>query len=140
MGAYWQGHTPCAAVVPDLIEFTDFHTALADAEQQTVLATLHDPRYVDLAPPQVYAQLLEDWHYLCSIRTMYPLLVANYEDRERRAVASHVVYTGQTLNCGKLLQIDYRRGSTDASCGLRLIDEIQGGCPVAVRPGHHEKP
>jgi len=29
-------------------------------EQQTVLAILHEPHFVDLAPPQVYAQLLEE--------------------------------------------------------------------------------
>jgi len=71
--------------------------ALSDAEQQKVLATLHDPRFVDLAPSQVYAQLLEQGQYLCSIRTMYRLLAANNEVRERRAVASHVVYTKPEL-------------------------------------------
>jgi putative transposase len=41
--------------------------ALSDVEQQTVLATLHEPRFVDKAPPQIYAQLLEEGRYLCSI-------------------------------------------------------------------------
>ena len=58
--------------------------ALSDSEQQAVLATLHETRFVDLAPPQVYAQLLEEGQYLCSIRTMYRLLAANQEVRERR--------------------------------------------------------
>ena len=71
--------------------------ALSRAERQTVLATLHKPRFVDLAPPQVYAQLLEEGRYLCSIRTMYRLLAANDEVRERRAVASRVVYTKPEL-------------------------------------------
>jgi putative transposase len=71
--------------------------ALSEAEQQTVLATLHEARFVDLAPPQVYAQLLEEGRYLCSIRTMYRLLEANNEVRERRAVASRVVYTKPEL-------------------------------------------
>ena len=71
--------------------------ALSDAEQKTVLATLHAPRFVDLAPPQVYAQLLEEGQYLCSIRTMYRLLAANHEVRERRAVACRVVYTKPEL-------------------------------------------
>ena len=71
--------------------------ALSDAEQQTVLATLHEPRFVDLAPPQVYAQLLEEGRYLCSIRTMYRLLAASHKVRERRAVASRVVYTKPEL-------------------------------------------
>jgi len=71
--------------------------ALSQAERQTVLATLHQPRFVDLAPPQVYAQLLEEGRYLCSVRTMYRLLAANDEVRERRAVASRVVYTKPEL-------------------------------------------
>jgi len=71
--------------------------ALSEAEQQTVLTTLHAPRFVDLAPPQVYAQLLEEGQYLCSIRTMYRLLAPNNEVRERRAVASRVVYTKPEL-------------------------------------------
>jgi putative transposase len=71
--------------------------ALSEAEQQTVLATLHDPRFMDLAPSQIYAQLLEEGHYLCSIRTMYRLLAAHQEVRERRAVASHPIYTQPEL-------------------------------------------
>jgi len=71
--------------------------ALSESEQTTVLATLHAPRFVDLAPPQVYTQLLEEGQYLCSIRTMYRLLAANHEVRERRAVASRVVYTKPEL-------------------------------------------
>jgi len=71
--------------------------ALTEAEQQAVLAILNDPRFMDLAPPQVYAQLLEEGRYLCSIRTMYRLLAANNEIRERRAVASHVVYSKPEL-------------------------------------------
>ena len=71
--------------------------ALSQAERQTVLATLHEPRFVDLAPPQVYAHLLEEGRYLCSIRTMYRLLAANDEVRERRAVASHPVYSKPEL-------------------------------------------
>lgn len=71
--------------------------ALSEAERHTVLATLHEPRFVDLAPPQVYARLLEEGRYLCSIRTMYRLLAAHDEVRERRAVASRVVYTKPEL-------------------------------------------
>jgi putative transposase len=71
--------------------------ALSEAEQQKVLDMLHAPRFVDLAPSQAYAQLLEEGKYLCSIRTMYRLLAANSELRERRAVASHPVYTKPEL-------------------------------------------
>ncbi len=71
--------------------------ALSDVEQETVLATRHEPRFVEVAPPQVYAQLLEEGRYLCSIRTMYRLLAAHQEVRERRAVAAHPGYTQPEL-------------------------------------------
>jgi putative transposase len=71
--------------------------ALSNDEQQKVLMVLHEPRFVDLPPAQVYAQLLEEGCYLCSIRTMYRILEANNEVRERRAVTSHPVYTKPEL-------------------------------------------
>ena len=37
--------------------------ALSETERQKVLDTLHAPRFVDLAPSQVYAQLLEEGSY-----------------------------------------------------------------------------
>jgi len=39
---------------------------------------------VDLAPVEVYATLLDESRYLCSERTMYRILAANQEVRERR--------------------------------------------------------
>lgn len=58
--------------------------ALSRAERQTVLDTLHSPRFVDKAPRHVYAALLDEGAYLCSIRTMYRILEAHGEVRERR--------------------------------------------------------
>jgi len=64
--------------------------ALAPAEQAAVLAQLHSPRFVDLAPREIYATLLDEGHYLCSPRTMYRLLEAAHEGRERRNQLRHV--------------------------------------------------
>jgi len=50
---------------------------------------LHSPEYCDLAPAQVWARLLDDGVYLCSIRTMYRLLAAAGENRERRRQRTH---------------------------------------------------
>ena len=71
--------------------------ALSDGERQKVLETLNSPRFVDDAPPQVYAKLLDEGQYLCSVRTMYRLLNENGEVRERRKVASHPVYAKPEL-------------------------------------------
>jgi len=66
--------------------------ALPAAERSGVLAVLHEPRFVDLAPPQVYASLLDEGRYLCSLRTMYRILGANQEIRERRDQRRHPAY------------------------------------------------
>ena len=62
---------------------------LTEPERQHVLSVLRSPEYRDLAPAQVWAQLLDDGIYLCSIRTMYRLLTAAGENRERRRQRTH---------------------------------------------------
>jgi putative transposase len=66
--------------------------ALDPQERGEVLAQLHEPRFVDLAPRQVYAQLLDEGRYLCSLRTMYRILDENREVRERRDQLRHPEY------------------------------------------------
>ena len=58
--------------------------ALDPIERQTVLETLHSERFLDVAPAQVHATLLDEGTYLCSPRTMYRLLDAAGEIKERR--------------------------------------------------------
>jgi putative transposase len=65
---------------------------LAAEERQTVLETLNSPRFVDQAPAEVYARLLDEGTYLCSIRTMYRLLDQEDEVRERRDQLQHPQY------------------------------------------------
>lgn len=71
--------------------------ALAQAETAAVLAVLHEPRFADLAPAQVHTRLLDEQRYLCSERTMYRILAANDEVRERRAQLRHPVYAPPEL-------------------------------------------
>lgn len=64
--------------------------ALSAAERAEVLAVLHEPRFVDLAPGEVYAILLDEGRYLCSEATMYRLLRDTHGGvRERRRQATH---------------------------------------------------
>ena len=63
--------------------------ALDVQERRAVLDVLHEPRFVDLAPAEVYATLLDEQRYLCSERTMYRVLEANQEVRERRNQLRH---------------------------------------------------
>lgn len=71
--------------------------ALSDDERADVLALLHQPDYVDLAPAQIVAKLLDESRYLCSERTMYRLLEANKECRERRDQLRHPIYSAPEL-------------------------------------------
>jgi putative transposase len=63
--------------------------ALSAVERAEVLSVLHDERFVDQAPASVYANLLDEGRYLCSIPTMYRVLRAAGEVRERRRQATH---------------------------------------------------
>ena len=71
--------------------------ALAPVEQQRVLDVLHEDRFLDLAPAQVYATLLDEGVYHCAERTMYRVLAAHHELRERRAQRRHPIYTAPEL-------------------------------------------
>lgn len=66
--------------------------ALAEAEQQQVLAVLHGERFQDAAPAAIHARLLDEGQYLCSPRTMYRLLQRRGESRERRDQLIHPPY------------------------------------------------
>jgi putative transposase len=71
--------------------------SLGTDERRHVMAVLHEPRFVDVAPPQVYASLLDEGRYLCSLRTMYRILAANHEVRERRDQLRHPEYAKPEL-------------------------------------------
>jgi len=71
--------------------------ALIPAERQAVLDVLHSERFVDQSPAEVQATLLEEHTYLCSTRTMYRILDAAAEVRERRNQARHPAYAKPEL-------------------------------------------
>jgi hypothetical protein len=63
--------------------------ALTPREQAAVLAALDSPEYVDAAPAQIYAALLDQGIYLGSISTMYRILREHDQVKERRRQARH---------------------------------------------------
>src|ERR1022692_3830840 len=71
--------------------------ALDAAERQAVLDHLHSERFRDKAPVEVYATLLDENIYLCSIRTMHRILAQNGELKERRNQPRHPQYTKPEL-------------------------------------------
>ncbi len=63
--------------------------ALSEIERQALLDVLYSERFADCAPASVYATLLDEGRYLGSVRTMYRLLAALGQSRERRNQIVH---------------------------------------------------
>ena len=63
--------------------------ALTSPERAHVLAVLTSDRFVDKSVAQVWATLLDEGTYLCSMSTMHRVLRANHAAGERRAQATH---------------------------------------------------
>jgi putative transposase len=66
--------------------------ALPPAEQERVRDLLNSERFADSSPRQMYGTLLDEEQYLCSVSTMYRILRAHKEVRERRHQKRHPVY------------------------------------------------
>ncbi len=63
--------------------------ALTEDERTQILDVLAGERFVDRAPAEIVATLLDEGRYLCSERTMYRLLAAERPVRERRNQLTH---------------------------------------------------
>lgn len=66
--------------------------ALSQEERANVRQVLNSERFQDFAPREVYATLLDEGQYLCHWRTMYRILEAHDEVRERRNQLRHPSY------------------------------------------------
>jgi len=66
--------------------------ALSTEQRGQVRDTLNSDRFMDKAPREVYATLLDEGEYLCSVRTMYRILDENKAVRERRDQLKHPNY------------------------------------------------
>jgi putative transposase len=71
--------------------------ALSDEETQEVLTVLDSDLFMEKAPRQVYAALLDEKRHLCSVRTMYRVLAKQGQVRERRDQRRHPTYVKPEL-------------------------------------------
>jgi putative transposase len=71
--------------------------ALSAAEKADVRRALDSARFQDQAPREVYATLLDEGRYLCSVSSLYRILRDNDEVRERRDQLCHPVYAKPEL-------------------------------------------
>src|SRR3990167_7100069 len=85
---FYRGQGPATAPAPR----PSPPRTLSAEERQAVLATLHSDRFIDTAPATVYATLLDEGRYHCSIRTLYRILDEQAEVKERRNQLRHPVY------------------------------------------------
>ena len=82
---YPRGHTPASS------RPMPAH-ALSASERAEVRSVLNSTYFMDRAPRQIYAALLDKGQYLCHWRTMYRILHDFSEVRERRNQRRHPVY------------------------------------------------
>jgi putative transposase len=82
---------------PEPAERAPSPRALEPEERAAVVEALTSERFVDAAPRQVWARLLDEGVYLCSVATMYRILRAEGGSRERRDQLRHPVYAKPEL-------------------------------------------
>lgn len=70
---------------------------LSAAERGQVHEELNSKRFADASPAAVWATLLDEGRYLCSVRTMYRILAEHGEVHERRNQLTHPPYAKPEL-------------------------------------------
>jgi len=90
--SYYHAHSSLGSVsemdAPETERSTSTR-ALSTTERQTVYDLLVSDRFVDDAPRQVYATLLDEGEYHCSVSTMYRILREHNALSERRNQRQH---------------------------------------------------
>jgi putative transposase len=79
--------------------------ALSEQEEKDVLDCLNSERFVDKSPGEVYATILDEGNYLCSLSTMYRILRKHNQVRERRNQLQHPNYKKPELLAEKPNQV-----------------------------------
>lgn len=81
------------------------HNRLDDTEITRVRTILNAPENCEFAPAQIWARLLDSGIYICSIATMYRILRAAGETRERRRQRTHPAKKKPELLASKPLEV-----------------------------------
>jgi len=103
--------------------------ALAPAEREQVLAILNAERFADLPPAEVYATLLDEGTYVCSPRTMYRILHAYAEVRERRRQLRHPRYQAPELLATRPNQLwSWDISAPQQAASEMRVDPSQSAC------------
>jgi putative transposase len=87
--SHYRRHRQTPAPVRPVRERRVQPRALSEVERATVRALLNSPDFVDKAPATVYHELLDEGVYVASVSSMYRILRAYGEVKERRRQAVH---------------------------------------------------
>ena len=72
--------------------------ALTEEERNHVVELLHSEQFIDLAPHQIYAKLLDQGRYICSVSTMYRVIKSEHSHvNDRRNQVQRCSYTKPEL-------------------------------------------
>ena len=96
---------------------------LTDEEELQVLAVLNSPRFVDKPPKQIYATLLAEGNYLCSISTMYRILGKHAQVKDRRRQATHPPRSVPELQATGPRQV-YSLGTSGNDTASRSVTKV----------------
>lgn len=89
---YYRHKAPPGEAKPSAAVASGSPRALKPEEKQQVLDCMRSERFMDQPPREIYATLLDEGRYLCSVRTMYRILGRENEVKERRNPLRHPVY------------------------------------------------
>jgi putative transposase len=112
---------------------------LSAAERAHILATVNSTDFIDLPPVQIYARLLDEGIYLCSISTFYRVLEENRQVKERRRQARHPARAIPELIATLPGQV-YTWDITKLACGPWHLHDVQNSRRAALGPGSHPVP
>ena len=94
--SYYRFRKPAGDVVRKPLAKPHFR-AITAAEETKILGYLNSDRFMDSSPREVYARLLDEGIYLCSVSSMYRILKKHKLVRERRKQSRHKVYSRPEL-------------------------------------------
>lgn len=95
--SYYRHKAPPGEAKPSAAVVSGSPRALKPEERQQVLDLMRSERFMDQAPREIYATLLDEGRYLCSVRTMYRILGQESEVKERRNQLRHPAYAKPEL-------------------------------------------
>ncbi len=90
--SFYRRRRPAPAKSELVIHSRPVHRRLTAQERAVVLDTLNSERFADASASEVYATLLDEGIYLCSVSTMYRILRGARQVRERRDQLRHPNY------------------------------------------------